>query len=257
MSETELPSTVRVVVFTHRGLVRDTNEDCLGVAGWLTSNSTAEPYEFSFDCGPNLVFLVADGLGGHAAGAAASHFAVAKFTEQMLADVPVTEDTIYKSLEVVNHELAELMNGSLHYRGAGTTVAGVAVTNGRVIVFNVGDSRVYRRQEQFLEQLTKDDRAQALQPELSESVARPSNMLLQCLGGVANYRPVSAHVLAVPLTQTEQFLLCTDGLTDAVSLDAMESAISPTPLETVKSLRDLVLKAGAPDNFSIVMLQFG
>jgi serine/threonine protein phosphatase PrpC len=158
-------------------------------------------------------------------------------------------------LEGINRDLAELMNGSVQYRGAGTTVAGVTVVDGRVIVFNVGDSRVYRKQEQLLELLTKDDRPLSLEPIPVGEGSRQSSTLLQCLGGNASYRAVSPHVVSVQAVPGDQFLLCTDGLTDVVSLDQMESTISATPMETVKKLRDLAFAAGAPDNVSIVMLQ--
>jgi len=53
----------------------------------------------------------------------------------------------------------------------------------------------------------------------------------------------------------DEFLLCTDGLTDAVSLDHIEAALSQRPVDTVIRLRDLALSAGAPDNVSIAVVK--
>jgi serine/threonine protein phosphatase PrpC len=134
----------------------------------------------------------------------------------------------------------------------GTTVAGLAVQGDEAIIFNIGDSRVYRREGDFLQLLTVDDRLSGEREFGEAKEAAATNVLLQCLGAQRTSESPIAHFNTLPLGALETFLVCTDGVSDVVSLDDIEACMRNPSRRCVEDLAAAVLAAGAPDNFSII-----
>jgi protein phosphatase len=139
----------------------------------------------------------------------------------------------------------------------GATVAGLVAENtGAVYFFHVGDSRIYRREDRFLQLLTVDDRLDVGGYGESDPDAKPTSSLLQCLGGLAEFSAIEPHVVSFAMSDApEVFLLCTDGLSDMISQDAMEESILLPHEAAVMALFDRVVAAGARDNVSIIVVE--
>jgi serine/threonine protein phosphatase PrpC len=199
-----------------------------------------------------LVVAVADGLGGHACGEVASGIALAWLATRTAGHETLTEINLIQILQSIHSDLVELAGKSSQFRGMGTTIAGLVLQLDEAIAFNVGDSRVYRREGDFLQLLSIDDRMPG-NLGFGEGAEGPiSNLLLQCLGAQRDSVPPTPHVKTLPLGAADTFLLCTDGVSDVVSLDDMESCVRDPAGQCVGALVGAVLAAGAPDNFSIV-----
>lgn len=243
---------VQATVLTHRGLKRTSNEDCLAVAGWVRSASLEVPRSFAQDLARPTLFAVADGLGGHASGELASLIALSRLEERLSGfqgGEPL--EALGQHVLQIHAELQDLSRSSNSLRGFGTTLAGVLLEpGGGIKVFNVGDSRVYRRQDNYLEQVSTDDRMPSASYGDAQTAA--SNALLQCLGGEGAVEVHSSELSAT--AKAETFLLCTDGLHDMVSIDDIEGCMSADSEAWAKQLFDRVCKAGAADNVSIVIL---
>ena len=161
-----------------------------------------------------LIAVVADGMGGHAAGEVASRMAVERLARD--AHRAVDEAGLTELLLDANAELFAAMHRQPACRGMGTTVAGIAVGPERVIAFNVGDSRVYRIDGEGLEQLSTDDTPG---PKLADgrTAAMTSNLITQTLGGDYDEAEITPHLLSLPPAARERYLLCSDGLSDLLT----------------------------------------
>ncbi len=238
---------IAVSALSHDGLVREHNEDSLVVGAWtLCSVPTLVPATFYFPASAPVVVAVADGLGGHPAGEVASSLVV-----RMLAALApsLTDDkTVRAALASCNDRLyAEAALNPPHV-AMGTTVAGLVVTESEVVVFNVGDSRVYLIDE-GLNQLSTDDN------EPAPAGLPRSPVVTQTLGGSLDSSPVDPHVLTRPLDDG-RYLICSDGLTDAVAEQAITQIVTENDDgRAVFELWKATIDAGAPDNVTIALVE--
>jgi protein phosphatase len=205
----------------------------------------------------NRVFAVADGLGGHSSGEVASQFVISKLCSAVADLQMVSNESIAEVLKDLHRSLFNISTAEPEYRGMGATVAGFVVDPaGAIHLFHVGDSRVYRREDRFLQLLTEDDRFESSEYGEVESEVRPTSSLLQCLGGLSEYSEIVPHVARFEMSDTlEMFLLCTDGLSDMISQDEMEEAMSGCSEATIKTLFERVKATGAKDNVSIMIVE--
>lgn len=224
---------------TDRGLVRRINEDAL----------LAYP----------PVFLVADGMGGHAAGDVASRLAVEEFAQ--LAGRPAAEpDEIHACFRRTARRLRDVVDAG---RTAGTTVAGVAVAayDGAEywLVFNIGDSRVYRFSEGRLEQISVDhsvvqDLIDAGEIDPAEAGLHPDRHVIT--RAIATNAEPSPDYWLIPAGPSDRLLVCTDGLTieltDARLTEVL--ATEPDPQLAAERLVAEAVASGGADNVSAVVV---
>lgn len=220
---------------TSTGLVRETNEDSL-FAG-------------------EQIFAVADGMGGHAAGEVASALVVGQLAA-LDASGSLKPDDIRASLVKANRAILD--DPAPEREGMGTTVSGIAVVESRWLVFNIGDSRVYRYTD-ALEQVTVDHSeveelvAQGLlTPEQALHYPR-RNVLTRALGtGVAP----DPDQWVLPRRSGQRFLLCTDGLTNELWDDEIASVLGAfsEPQAAADELVRLALESGGRDNVTVVVV---
>ena len=148
-------------------------------------------------------------------------------------------------MRAVNRELFAAADDEPALRGMGTTVAGIVAMRDRTVWFNVGDSRVYSVRQGFVRQLSVDD--------VPAWAAAGSGRITQALGGADAYLDIDPHAGSESTRAGRRYLLCSDGLTDALPLETIERALSEDDRGVVDELLERTLAAGAPDNVSIVL----
>ena len=250
---------IECVAFTHQGLIRPNNEDCLLCDGWLRNRPMDEPIGFSIAVEPSgvRIFALADGLGGHSSGELASQFALSKLCSAVIDLPQVSEDSLGTVIQDVHKSLFDVSKADPAYREMGATVAGLVVDSaGAVHLFHVGDSRIYRREGRFLQLLTKDDRFETSEYGVADPDSRTNSSLLQCLGGLQEFSQIAPHVVLFEMSAIpETFLLCSDGVSDMLSQDEIEESMSESHEATVRTLFERVRVAGAKDNVSILIVE--
>ena len=208
------------------------------------------------------VFAVADGMGGHAAGDVASGMAIDALRPLADADVLSTRE-LTQVIQSANDAIVSHGFEHAPTTGMGTTVTGVALVSGDDTplwaVFNVGDSRVYRFSDGRLTQVTVDHSevqelmdAGRMTPEQARSDPR-RHIVTRALGTLPA-PPVDIWIL--PLEPGEQFVVCSDGLTEELTDPQIEKLLSAatTPAEAAANLVDEALRAGGHDNVTVVVV---
>ena len=240
---------IAVTAMSHPGAVRDHNEDSLAAGPWtLCATVTETPQTLFFPLGTPLVAAVADGLGGHPGGEVAS----ALVARQLARIGPSldSEEMVREALSACNRAVHAAAARNPALATMGTTVAGIVVTSGLVLAFNVGDSRVYGAGPGGLRQLSTDDR-----PPAGEL---PSGVVTQTLGGNDELAAVHPHVTASPLSEDATYLVCTDGLTDPVPADVLDEVLRRhQDGEAVLELWKAAIEAGGGNNITTTLVRIG
>lgn len=229
---------LNVAALTDVGLRREINEDAM--------------------LAQSPVFLVADGMGGHDAGDKASAAVVEAFAP--LAGSPVSMEEIGAALARANERVSAI--SAQHARGAGSTVAAVALVEHESaphwLVFNVGDSRVYRHRGSSLEQLTVDH---SLGQELVDAgELRPENLADFSQRNVITRAVGAADSIAdswlVPVVDGERLLICSDGLSGEISDESIRATLTMCgrPKTATEALVRRAKEAGGRDNISVIVI---
>ena len=235
---------------THKGTVRDNNEDCIAIGYW-TSQETMESAR-TFDHALDLPFacVVADGMGGHNDGEKASLLVARSMARRLPAFGP---DKIAASVRAVNAELYSHVGEHPALAGMGSTVVGLAVHGASLAIFNVGDSRAYKLVNGKLAQISVDDSfVQNWKP--GSGVAR-STMLTQCFGGRPTFTDIEPHMHVEPAVSGSTYLLCCDGLYETLAEDAMAKLISADLKSSAEALLRAALELKAKDNVTIALVR--
>jgi PPM family protein phosphatase len=240
---------IAVTALSHSGAVRDQQEDSLVAGPWtLCATVTENPQTLVFSLGTPLVVAVADGLGGHPGGEVASALVVRQLA---LAGASLdSEDSVRETLRDCNRTVYAAAAGSPGLIAMGTTVAGIVLTAGRVLAFNVGDSRVYAASDGGLRQLSTDDRP--------SGQGLPSAVVTQTLGGHDEPTDIDPHLVTSPLAPDTSYLICTDGLTDPVPAGMLEAVLGRhQDGRAVFELWKAAIEAGGPDNITMALVRLG
>ena len=227
---------------TDLGLVRSGNEDS------------------ALTCA-NLI-AVADGMGGHAGGEVASAIAI-NTLEQLLpvisdlkVDVASREDLFLNITYEVDSQILAKSKDSPELSGMGTTLTALSILDNNVELLHIGDSRCYRYRNNKLEQLSYDHTVMQelldqgrLTPE--EIIDHPQRSLLtQALMGDSGIDPI---LVIYEIKKGDQFLLCSDGLTNVLSEYEISKIIEANkPEDIAPALIAEVRVKGAPDNITII-----
>ena len=236
---------LEVTAVTHQGKIRMHNEDSIVVGSWIGSDSMDEPRQSTHDFTEATLVLVADGMGGHVGGQEASQRAAQAMVRLIPGDTGASPAEVADALREINSEVFAAAADDPTLKGMGTTAAGLVVMSDQIVWFNVGDSRVYSVRPEFLRQLSVDD--------VPAWQGAGGSQITQALGGAYAYVEIEPHVGSEATRPGRRYLLCSDGLTDVVSLEAIESALSDDDHSLAGELLASTLAAGAPDNVSIVL----
>lgn len=208
------------------------------------------------------LFVVADGMGAHAAGELASKLAIDHIPHlyQKYNGNSAPEE-LKKSVSDANSEIHRRGQANEEFHNMGTTCSVLAILPQGAVVAHIGDSRVYRYTQGRLEQLTFDHSlvwemkaAGQLTAEEEKSGKIPKNVITRSLGPYAECKVDLEGPFPVQVGDT--FLLCSDGLTAVIS-DAEIGAIlaNMVPDEAVKVLVDLANLRGGPDNITVIIVR--
>jgi PPM family protein phosphatase len=228
-------------------------------AGRTDAGRVRRRNEDSFVLDPPL-FAVADGMGGAQAGEVASRLAAAAFREYHDADRLEPAERVEAIIQEANRRIYERARTDSEASGMGTTVTAAILTNGRVSIGHVGDSRAYRIRNGELEQLTDDHslvadlmRSGRLTPE--EADAHPQrSVITRALGTDAE---VDVDTVTVDVEPGDLFLLCSDGLTTMVpEEDILRIAQEADNLDEVaRTLVRAANSGGGEDNITVVLFK--
>lgn len=242
------------------GLVRKQNEDALQT---LTIHTNPNDPEYSLG-----LLLVADGMGGAAAGEVASRMAIDGVTQELssylgtaasAATKPDLEVLFKNAVAYANHEIytARVSAGN----DMGTTLVGAMLTGRRAIVINIGDSRAYVITQSEIRRVTKDhslvqglvDSGQITPDEMRTHPQR--NLILRSLGGQSE---VSPDTFKIDLAADSWLLICSDGLWEMVADSDIWRVViaSPSPQEACDALIRAAKENGGHDNVTVVIGHF-
>lgn len=244
-----MPYKFKAYGLSDRGLVRTNNEDA-----WALLSE-------------DQLFILADGMGGHQAGEIAAREAVDNLirllkkhlqpqTERSLNDV---SEIIRKTFKEVNSIIYQLGNSSDEFRGMGTTLCCILLQPEGCVYAHVGDSRIYRLRRKKLLQLTQDHsllRELIEMGQLSEDKADGfmyKNVLTRAIGTESSITP-TVHTDKVQVGDI--FVMCSDGLTDLLTQEEIQSILLSTKIENVPSV--LIAQAkerGGFDNITVVVIK--
>lgn len=232
------------------GLRRDKNQDSLAV-------EMADRQETWRQKGH--LFIVADGMGAHAAGEVASKLVVDRvpLTYRKLRDCSPPE-AIQEALRDVNARIFIQGQANRDFRGMGTTASVLVLLPQGALIGHVGDSRIYRLRGNRLKQLTFDhsvvwEICEAEGISVSDIPAYiPRNVITRSVGPEAE---VDVDLEGFfPTEPGDTFLLCTDGLCGQVSDEKMGAVLRCLPpSEAVRALIDLSNYSGGPDNITAIV----
>ena len=264
---------------SHQGLVRESNQDSFLVLKFgrslenLMTNLDEDLIEQSYVMS-GYGMLVADGMGGMAAGDVASRLALSKLIELIVdtsdwtlalkhhKDVTTVLERMTDRFFQVDDILRKEADNDHRLQGMGTTLTVAGALGNDLIIGHVGDSRAYLLQDDKLRQLTTDHTlAQAL---IDAGVARPDDpasrsmrhVLTAAIGSLGEQ--IDPQVQRFKLRGGDKLLLCTDGLTEMVDDETIAQVMreAKPAQNTCQDLLDLSLTGGGTDNVTVVLAHF-
>ncbi|MEO6529066.1 MAG: Stp1/IreP family PP2C-type Ser/Thr phosphatase [Gemmatimonadaceae bacterium] len=264
------PVIVQVFGRTDVGRMREHNEDAFVVADLTRGNATLQPEVRQHVVGDRgTLFMVADGMGGAAAGEIASAMAIEAVLREISEALSTGEapsdatfaTSVKRATGAANAEIHGFALEHPEFRGMGTTATVAGVLADSVYLAQVGDSRAYLVRDGVARQITKD---QSLMQklveagELTEEEAEQSerrNIILQALGPEPT---IKVDLTRQQLRRGDQLVLCSDGLSGQVRSDEIARVVTEEKdlMAACKRLIDRANDAGGPDNITVIVVRF-
>lgn len=240
---------VEICTGTDPGLARGNNEDSV-----------------AFDVATGICIL-ADGMGGHNAGEVASGMATAFIKSEMRSWLSQAgQDVKSEDVETALAQCIAAANSAIHnmsrtnplYTGMGTTLVAGVFYGGNLVLGHIGDSRCYRLRGDHLQQLTKDHSVRQEQVDIGlticdqELTPMRQNIVTRALGVNENVLTELARHDVVP---NDVYLMCSDGLSDMASDEAIAAILSDADSLEEKARRLIVAanEGGGRDNISVLL----
>jgi PPM family protein phosphatase len=269
-TSSEEPVIVHVFGRTDVGRTREHNEDAFVVADLTRGNATLQPEVRTHAVGDRgSLFMVADGMGGAAAGEIASAMAIEVVVREVSDALAATNAPSEEVFATAIKRATAAANSHIHsfalehpeYRGMGTTATVAGVLGDTLYLAQVGDSRAYLVRNGVGRQITKD---QSLMQklieagELTEEEAEQSerrNIILQALGPEATIKVDLTHQR---VRRGDILVLCSDGLSGQVRLDEIARIVSEEHdlVAACKHMIDRANENGGPDNITVIAARF-
>jgi protein phosphatase len=240
---------IEAVVRTDVGCVRESNED---------NGRHVVPNAPNDHARRGTLTIVADGMGGHSAGEVASEMAVDLTSSHFYSEQngPVT-DALQSAIESANAEIFETSISDTRFSGMGTTIVALAIQGQLGYAAHVGDSRLYRLRGNEIDRLTIDH-SQVMEMVRLGLISideaqdhEDKNVILRALGT----QPEVEVEMSTPfeIAGGDQFLLCSDGLSDLASDEEIGSIWidAADPYAACDQLIDLAKQKGGSDNITV------
>lgn len=235
---------------SHIGMVRTENQDSFGKYPEDSLDSYTDK---------GLLFVVADGMGGHTGGKQASSIAVNTVGKKYFESTLKPPEALKEAIVSANSEIHRTSESSSQHSTMGTTCTSMVLIEDKAIIGHVGDSRVYRIINDKIEQITDDHTK--VQEMLKQGVLTPEeakvypskSVLARALGVEKN---VKVDILPdIPLKAGQIFLICSDGLAK-VNENEIVSIISENSIaESCNKLVDLANERGGKDNVTVQLIK--
>ncbi len=222
------------------------------------------------------LFVVADGMGGHAGGGTASRLAVETiqacmrkaresqpdlFTKPAALEESPLREVLREAVEGACQDIYRAAQGDPALSGMGTTVTAVAMAGPNTFVAHVGDSRCYLARRGHIYQVSEDHslvNEQLKAGAITADEARHSrlkNIITRSVGFEAD---VSVDLMGVEAEPGDQFVLCCDGLSNLVEDEEILEVVTKTPIEQApRRLIDLANERGGDDNITVIVVLVG
>jgi serine/threonine protein phosphatase PrpC len=261
---------VHVFGKTDVGRTREHNEDAFVVADLTTMNATLQPEVRTHVPGDRgSLFMVADGMGGAAAGEIASALATEVVLSELESRWSQAPAKSPEAFAVAIKSATEQANARIHRyatehpenRGMGTTATVAGLLGDKLYLAQVGDSRAYLVRNGIAEQITKD---QSLMQKLVEAgemtaeeaeVSERRNIILQALGPEPVVKVDLTHQ---QIRRGDTLVLCSDGMSGQMRTSDISRIVTESPdlMTTCKNLIDLANENGGPDNITVIAVRF-
>lgn len=245
---------IKTAAYSYKG-IRELNEDSFIIGKQMNECGAAETVASDDDADCSFcIMAVADGMGGNEAGEKASAFVVNRLIAiSNNADknhIRYTADEFSGQILSVHRELLETAKKS-GSATMGTTLSGIVVQDGKFGIYNVGDSRVYRLRNGFMQQLTHDDSLRNIMP------GAASNIITNAMGAGLDNIEIAVRFSDTLGVGGDCFLICSDGVHGHVEDDDLEQLLSGN-FSLIEKSRQIVNKAidgGSDDNCTAVLVQ--
>lgn len=233
---------------THVGRRRETNQDYMFTSETAVGNL------------PNL-FLVADGMGGHAAGDYASRFTIERIVEHIGQSEQKEPVAVIKEAVIhANRLLLEEANADDSKSGMGTTIVAATCDGGRLCTANVGDSRLYVINRDRITQITRDhslveEMVRMGEMDKADAKAHPDkNIITRAIGVVPE---VSVDFFETELEPGDLILMCSDGLTNMIEDEDIKRIVlgQRDIVEQAEQLIEVANENGGRDNITVVLIE--
>jgi len=221
------------------------------------------------------LFLVADGMGGHASGEVASKMAAdvmqefyvrtkdeeATWPYKMDRHLSYVENRLVNGIKMANQRIFQAASKEVKYKGMGTTIVSGQVVGDKFYIAHVGDSRCYRIRGAAIQQMTRDhsllEDYKDAKPNMSDEEQRKfphKNVITRALG---MRETVQVDIHMQEISDGDMFLFCSDGLSGMVDDASILAVVTAAPsLErAVSDLVDAANQAGGTDNVTVLALQ--
>lgn len=241
-----------VHLITDRGLARERNEDRCGA---FTPEDAATRAE------RGRLFVVADGMGGYAGGDVAAELAVTTLPEMYFhGEWAGPESMLRRAFSAANDAITRQATAQPAHQGMGAAAVAAVVLDGHALFAHLGDCRAYRLRDGRAERMTADhswveERVAAGRITIEEARIHPyRNVLTRALGVEVDGDPTLRDADFLP---GDALLLCSDGLWGVVGDDELAAAVVDLPdaKSIARTLVDLALDRGGPDNISIAVVR--
>src|SRR3984885_1415576 len=233
---------------SHPGMVRQNNED---------------RFHFDPDRG---IFLVIDGVGGHAAGEKAADIAMERVRARLERQTGSAEERIREAITVANNEILRLAGANPEWQGMACVLTVAVVDNGTATIGHVGDSRLYKIRRGEIRKCTHDhspvgEREDNREISEAEAMRHPRRNEVYRDVGSEEHEPDDAdfiEVLRIPFEPDSALLLCSDGLSDQVTSGEILRTVTANaghPYGAVHELIDAANREGGKDNVTVLVVE--
>jgi serine/threonine protein phosphatase PrpC len=230
------------------GRVRNNNED----AYWMDAERG--------------IFLVVDGIGGHAAGERAAAIAIERVRARLERPTGTPEQRIREAVTLANNEILRAASANPEWKGMACVLTLAMLENGHAVIGHVGDSRLYLLQDGKIGKITHDhspvgEREDAGELKEREAMRHPRrNEVFRDVGSEHHSPddPDFIEVQTIPFDPSAALLLCSDGLSDQVTSAEILAAVERHAGDPDKAVRDLIARAnaaGGKDNVTVLIVE--